>query len=362
MTITNFLFKIVRKLDPERAHSLTIQALKLGITPKYSNKSDEVLTSEVFGMKFQNPVGLAAGFDKSAEAFDSLDKLGCGFIEVGTLTLKPQVGNERPRVFRLEEDQAIINRYGFNNDGLSRAGKRLSKRIKSTGVLGINIGINKDSTTPIADYVEALRIVSPLADYITINISSPNTPGLRDLQSSEKLEKLLRSIEKSRSKNAGQTLTPPILLKIAPDLTEKEIKEIARIALKTRVSGLIISNTTVTRPALLKGLRKTEQGGLSGPPLFELSTKKLAQTYLACKGKIPLIGVGGVDSAETAYAKIRAGASLVQLYTAITYRGPCLFKSINDGLNLLIKNDNFRNVRDAIGIDAKYWASKKILD
>ena len=362
MTITNFLFKIVRKLDPETAHLLTIQALKLGITPKYNNNSDEVLTSEVFGMKFQNPIGLAAGFDKSAEAFDSLDKLGCGFIEVGTLTLKPQAGNERPRVFRLEEDQAIINRYGFNNDGLSQAVKRLSKRIKSTGVLGINIGINKDSTTAIADYVEALKIVSPLADYITINISSPNTPGLRDLQSSEKLGKLLRSIEKSRSENVGQTFTPPILLKIAPDLTEKEIKDIAQIALKTRVSGLIISNTTVTRPALLKGHRKTEQGGLSGPPLFELSTKKLAQTYLACKGKIPLIGVGGVDSAETAYAKIRAGASLVQLYTAITYRGPCLFKSINDGLNLLIKNDNFRNVRDAIGIDAKYWASKKILD
>ena len=362
MTITNFLFKIVRKLDPERAHLLTIQALKLGITPRYNNNSDEVLTSEVFGMKFQNPIGLAAGFDKSAEAFDSLDKVGCGFIEVVTLTLKPQTGNERPRVFRLEEDQAIINRYGFNNDGLSRAVKRLSKRIKSTGVLGINIGINKDSTTPIADYVEALRIVSPLADYITINISSPNTPGLRDLQSSEKLEKLLRSIERGRFENTDQKFTPPILLKISPDLTEKEIKEIAQIALKTRVSGLIISNTTVTRPALLKGHRKTEQGGLSGPPLFELSTKKLAQTYLACKGKIPLIGVGGVDSAETAYAKIRAGASLVQLYTALTYRGPCLFKSINDGLNLLIKNDNFRNIRDAIGIDAKYWASKKILD
>ncbi len=362
MTITNFLFKIVRKLDPERAHSLTIQALKLGITPKYSNKSDEVLTSEVFGMKFQNPVGLAAGFDKSAEAFDSLDKLGCGFIEVGTLTLKPQVGNERPRVFRLEENQSIINRYGFNNDGLSRAVKRLSKRINSTGVLGINIGINKNSTTPIADYVEALKIVSPLADYITINISSPNTPGLRDLQSSEKLEKLLGSIEKSRFEKESQALTPPMLLKIAPDLTEKEIEEITHIALKSKVAGLIVSNTTVTRPTILKGHKKTELGGLSGPPLFELSTKKLAQTYLACKGKIPLIGVGGVDSAETAYAKIRAGASLVQLYTALTYQGPCLFQSINDGLNLLIKNDNFKNVEDAIGIDAKYWADKKIPD
>ena len=183
MAITNFLFNIVRKLDPERAHLLTIQALKLGITPRYSNNSDGALTSEIFDIKFQNPIGLAAGFDKSAEAFYSLDKLGCGFVEVGTLTLKPQAGNERPRVFRLEEDQAIINRYGFNNDGLSRAVKRLSKRVKSTGVLGINIGINKDSTTPNADYVEALRIVSPLADYITINISSPNTPGLRDLQS-----------------------------------------------------------------------------------------------------------------------------------------------------------------------------------
>ena len=362
MTLTNFLFNIVRKLDPERAHLLTIQALKLGITPRYSNNSDGALTSEIFDIKFQNPIGLAAGFDKSAEAFYSLDKLGCGFVEVGTLTLKPQAGNERPRVFRLEEDQAIINRYGFNNDGLSRAVKRLSKRVKSTGVLGINIGINKDSTTPNADYVEALRIVSPLADYITINISSPNTPGLRDLQHSEKLEKLLRSIEESRFKNEGQIFTPPILLKIAPDLTKKEIKEITQIALKTSVSGLVVSNTTVTRPPLLKGYKKTESGGLSGPPLFELSTKKLAQTYLACKGKIPLIGVGGVDSAETAYAKIRAGASLVQLYTALTYRGPCLFKSINDGLNLLIKNDNFKNVQDAVGIDAKYWADKKILD
>jgi dihydroorotate dehydrogenase len=362
MTITNFLFKIARKLDPERAHLLTIQALKLGITPRYSNNSDEVLTSEVFGMKFQNPMGLAAGFDKSAEAFNSIDKLGCGFVEVGTLTLKPQAGNERPRVFRLEEDQAIINRYGFNNDGLSCAVKRLSKRKNPAGILGVNIGINKNSPTPISDYVEALRLASPLADYITINISSPNTPGLRDLQSSEKLEKLLGAIEKSYFENEGQTFTPPILLKIAPDLTEKEIKEIVQIALKTSVSGLVVSNTTVTRPTLLKGYKKTEPGGLSGPPLFELSTKKLAQTYLACKGKIPLIGVGGVDSAETAYAKIRAGASLVQLYTAVTYRGPRLFKSINDGLDLLIKNDNFRNVQDAVGIDAKYWADKKILD
>ncbi len=360
--MSNFLFNIVRRFDPERAHLLTIQALKLGLTPRYSNNSDEVLTSEVFGIKFQNPMGLAAGFDKSAEAFDALDKLGCGFVEVGTLTLKPQAGNERPRVFRLEEDHAVINRYGFNNDGLSSAIKRLSKRKKCAGALGINIGINKNSTTPIDDYVEGIRLASPLADYITINISSPNTPGLRDLQSAEKLEKLLESIERNHFEKERQAFTPPILLKIAPDLTKKEIKEITHIALKSKVSGLIVSNTTVTRPALLKGHKKTEPGGLSGPPLFELSTKKLAQTYLACKGKIPLIGVGGVDSAETAYAKIRAGANLVQLYTALTYQGPCLFQSINDGLNLLIKNDNFKNVKDAVGIDAKYWADKKIPD
>jgi dihydroorotate dehydrogenase len=355
------ILNLLKLLNPEQAHSLTIQALKIGISPNYKSRNlDNRLVSNVFGLEFPNPVGIAAGFDKSAEAFDSLCKLGTGFVEVGTLTLRSQTGNDRPRVFRLKEDQAIINRYGFNNHGLNIGIKRITKRRASSGIIGINIGINKNTSDPIGDYAKGLILALPIADYITINISSPNTPGLRDLQTSEKLEELLNVIKDTRQQKNKDINTPPILVKLAPDLSELMIKEIVEIAVKTGISGLIISNTTTERPKSLKSKNRSETGGLSGPPVFALSTKKLAQTYLACNGRLPLVGVGGVDSAETAYAKIRAGANLVQLYTALTYSGPSLFHSINEGLSLLVKNDNFTNVQDAVGVDAKHWATKVI--
>ncbi len=363
MALNSIVFNLVRSLNPEHAHWLTIQALKLGITPNYKTDTfSKLLTSKVFGISFPNPIGLAAGFDKSAEAFTGLSKLGCGFLEVGTLTLRPQPGNERPRVFRLNDDHAIINRYGFNNHGLDQGIKRLARRKKTAGIIGVNVGINKDSTSPATDYVEGLKLVLPVADYITINISSPNTPGLRDLQTAEKLEKLLSSIDKTLHQQEKQLIIPPILLKIAPDLTKIEIQEITKIALNKKISGLIVSNTTTTRPNFLKSNKQQEAGGLSGPPIFDLSTKKLAETYLACNGHLPLIGVGGIDSAETAYMKIKAGANLVQLYTALTYKGPNLFRSISNGLTQLLKNDKYKNVQDAVGVDAEYWANKAISD
>jgi len=357
--LTPIIMHLAHYLPPETAHSWTIRMLRLGISPRYpSFDNTSSLASSVFGIDFKSPVGLAAGFDKSAEAVKSLTRLGAGFIEVGTLTLRPQIGNQRPRVFRLKKDKAIINRYGFNNDGLDKGLERLGNLRKKPGIIGINIGVNKDTADAINDYSESLRRSIPLADYITINVSSPNTPGLRDLQKAKNLDNLLKSLVDIARDAQSNVTAKPLLLKISPDLTTDMIQEIVEIAINRGISGLIVSNTSVVRPLTLESTNKTETGGLSGLPIFELSTIKLAQVFMAAKNRLPIIGVGGIHNPKTAYEKIKAGASLIQIYTALTYAGPGLFSEINKGLSILLKNDNLSNITEAIGIDAEYWASK----
>jgi dihydroorotate dehydrogenase len=356
MVLADLMMPLARRIDPERAHRLAIKALKLGLAPRCVGECDPALQSTVFGIEFTNPVGLAAGFDKSAEAPEALLRMGCGFVEVGTLTPRPQSGNPKPRVFRLAEDQGVINRYGFNNDGLEVGLDRMMSRDRDAGIVGINVGINKDSTNQAGDFADAIRRSSSLADYLTVNISSPNTPGLRDLQAGDQLDGLLDAVINARDTATGKGAPPPVLLKIAPDLTRDMIEEIVEIAVARGVAALIVANTTVTRPEGLKSSTQVEAGGLSGPPLFQLSTQVLAWAYIATAGRIPIIGAGGVVGPETAYAKIRAGASLVQLYTALIYKGPGLFRAITVGLGAQLRNDGFVNIADAVGIDAARWA------
>ncbi len=357
MSLADLMMPLARCLDPERAHRLAIQALRLGLVPRPKRAvSDRILQSEVFGITFPNPIGLAAGFDKSAEVPTQLLGLGCGFVEIGTLTPRPQAGNPKPRVFRLPEDQAAINRYGFNNDGLEVGLGRLRDRDRNAGIVGINVGINKDSADQAGDYAEAIRQSAALADYLTVNVSSPNTPGLRDLQAADQLDGLLDAVVEARDAVTKETARPPILLKIAPDLSRDMVSEILDIAVARRVSGVIVANTTITRPAGLKSQNSGEAGGLSGAPLFALSTQVLAWAHIAAAGRIAIVGAGGVDGPETAYAKIRAGASLVQLYTALIYKGPGLFTTIIDGLGERLRRDGYNNVANAVGVDAAKWA------
>lgn len=333
-------------LPPEAAHNLAFQALKILYALNPGSVSDEVLRTKVCGLDFLNPVGMAAGFDKDAKIPHCLFRVGFGFVEVGTLTPEPQPGNPKPRLFRLKEDRALINRLGFNNEGFAAALSRLENRSR-VDMLGINIGANKKSEDPIADYVLGLKTFASVADYMTINISSPNTPGLRDLQKENSLKDLLDRLAKTR-KNLGSK-SPPLLVKIAPDLTDKELTTIIELALSHGINGLVIANTTIRRPKMLKSSNKVELGGLSGAPLFTPSTKLLAKAYRITAGKLPLIGVGGVSSAEQAYKKILAGASLVQLYTGFIYEGPGLAKTINQELARLLKRDGFKNVSAAVG-------------
>ena len=354
--------RLLRLFPAETAHNLTIKMLKLGVSLSKPSINTELAetTLDVFKLKFRNPIGLAAGFDKDGEVFDQLSKFGPGFIEAGTLTLKSQPGNPRPRVFRLKKHNAVINRYGFNNKGIIKGLDHLAKRGNNSVILGVNIGINKDTKTPIEDYLACLNKAKKIADYVTINISSPNTPGLRSFQKAEKLEELLNPLVRITLNDKDENQPLPLLLKIAPDLTNKDINEIVEVAVSSGISGIIVSNTTVSRPPNLTDNNKNEVGGLSGAPLFELSTKKLAQTFLAAKKRIPIIGVGGVENSETAYSKIKAGASLLQLYTALTYKGPQLFSEINKGLSKSLKDDNLKHISEAVGIDAEYWASKDV--
>jgi dihydroorotate dehydrogenase len=316
--------------DAEDAHGLTIRALAC-MPPLPLPKSDPKLAQRLFGLDFPNPVGLAPGFDKDAKVPDAMMRLGFGFVEVGTLTPLPQAGNPRPRLFRLTEDQAVINRMGFNNAGHWEALKRLKQR-KHIGVVGVNIGANKDSVDRASDYVAGIAAFSDVADYITVNVSSPNTPGLRGLQSARELENLLKRLNDARSTQARR---PAMLLKIAPDLEDAEMTDIAACCANGTVDGVIISNTTLSRPPL-SSAHGTQSGGLSGRPLFALSTQKLAKFYLLSKGQIPLIGVGGIEDGPTALAKIHAGASLLQVYSALVYRGPGL---ISDVLRTLTNSD-----------------------
>jgi dihydroorotate dehydrogenase len=336
-------------LNPETAHKLAVSvasALPLKTPPA----DDERLAVHAFGLRFANPVCLAAGFDKHGQALDRLFRFGFGGIEVGGVTPKPQAGNATPRVFRLPADQAIINRYGLNSDGLAAVAERLARRGKKLGPLGVNLGPNKDSTDRTADFVTLARGLAPHADYLSINISSPNTPGLRDLQEAEALDQLLARMR--------ETTERPLLVKIAPDMDLAALDGVIAASLRRGMDGLIVSNTTIARPAsLLSPQGMTAQtGGLSGRPLFAASTRLLAQSYLRLEGRMPLIGVGGIASAADAIAKIEAGASLVQLYTALIYQGPLLISKIKHGLLQKLSSES-RNLVGMTGIRARDYAA-----
>lgn len=335
----------MRLLPAERAHDLTLALLKSGLVPANPPVADPILASRHWGLDFANPLGLAAGFDKNAEVPDAMLAQGLGFVEIGSVTPRPQPGNPKPRLFRLSEDQAVINRMGFNNQGHSPVAARLAARRKN-GIVGVNLGKNKDSADAIADYAAGITRLGPLADYLVINISSPNTPGLRALQERVALRDLLQGVTEAL---AGLPQPKPLLLKIAPDLTPQDRADIAELALAFRLAGLIVSNTTIARPADLRSRDAGEQGGLSGAPLFAAATQILGDMYRLTSGKIPLIGVGGIGSAEQAYAKIRAGASLLQLYSALVYRGPALIGAINRGLAALLRRDGYHILGDAVG-------------
>ncbi len=338
----------LRRLDAECAHGLTIEVGRRGLLPAIPRIDDPLLRSRVCGLDFPNPIGLAAGFDKNAEVPDAMLGQGFGFVEVGTVTPKPQAGNPKPRIFRLAEDQAMINRLGFNNQGLARVAARLSdrRRAGATGIVGANVGPNRDAADPIADCAQGVRTLAPLVDYLVINVSSPNTPGLRGLQAEAPLAELLDRVLAARAESGCR---PPLLLKIAPDLDDDALAAVARRALAAGIDGLIATNTTTARPPALSGRHRAEAGGLSGRPLFAPATRVLAALFRLTGGRIPLVGVGGIASADDAYAKIRAGASLVQLYTALVYQGPLLVARINRGLAGLVRRDGFTSVADAVG-------------
>ena len=343
--------RLLRLLPPESAHRLSLRLLAL--TPPAllgtSGADDPILRTSAFGLDFPNPVGLAAGYDKNAEAFEGASHLGFGFVEIGSVTPRPQAGNPQPRLFRLAEDRAVINRLGFNTDGLDAVAARLSLR-RVGRIVGANLGKNKESTHAAADYAAGVRALGPHADYLVINVSSPNTPGLRALQGRAPLEALIAVALTARGGTQRRN-PPPLLLKIAPDLTDADKQDIAEVALTSGLDGLIVSNTTIARPAGLRSAAKGEAGGLSGRPLFAPSTTVLADMYRLTGGKLPLIGVGGIASAEDAYAKIRAGASLLQVYTALVYEGPGLVERIKRGLAGRLRADGFTSIAQAVGAD-----------
>lgn len=353
MGLYNLTRSLFFSLPPETAHGMAIFALKCGFVLSDHHRDDKVLAVKLWGMDFTNPVGLAAGFDKNAEVACAMLAHGFGFVETGTVTPKPQAGNPKPRLFRLTGDQAVINRMGFNNLGLKVYARNLKRRagLGKCGIVGANIGANKDSEDPASDYVTCLTRLLGLANYFTINISSPNTPGLRKLQRREALDDLLGRLLKVREEAVGLEVKPPLLVKIAPDLDEDEAADIARVVVKRGMDGLIISNTTVGLRAGLTSEFSGESGGLSGVPLFDRSTELLSHMYRLTKGKIPLIGVGGISSGDDAYRKIRAGASLVQLYTALIFQGPGLVRKIKLDLTEALKKDGFTSISEAVGAD-----------
>lgn len=341
-----------RMVSEETAHDLAIGALSKGIVPPQCRVASPKLEQEIWGIRFSNPVGLAAGFDKNAAAISGLAKQGFGFLEVGTVTPKPQAGNPKPRLFRLPEHRAIVNRLGFNNAGLDAYCDNLARAPQGM-VIGANIGKNKDSEEALVDYITCFRRVYPLVSYITVNISSPNTPGLRQLQSREPLVMMIKSLQAVRSEMIEQKHAfKPILIKFAPDLEDEDLEMIAEVAQSTVLDGMILTNTTIARPDYLGERWKSEAGGLSGKPVFERSTHVLKRMYQLTYGRVPLIGVGGIASAEDAYAKIRAGASLVQVYSALIYQGFALVPSINKGLLKLLERDGFAHVKDAVGANS----------
>jgi len=350
--VHNIIFKIIKKFPPELSHNITLRLLKFYLNYERTFQ-DSSLHQHIFGLDFINPIGMAAGFDKNAEVVNSLFGFGFGFIEAGTVTPKPQYGNDKPRIFRLKEDSAIINHLGFNNKGSEYVEKKLKKlnlNSLSNRIVGINIGINKETKNYIDDYNHCLELLGPLAHYVTINISSPNTPGLRDLQNRGQIEKLVQSINNKKN-NTDNLKNTPIFLKIAPDMDEEQIRDIALISLSNNIDGLIISNSTTYRSEILNSNYKNEIGGLSGKPLFLKSTLMLKKMYTLTNGQIPLIGVGGISNALECYEKIKAGASLVQLYTSLTYQGPKIINRILIELVNILKTDGYRNIKEAIGKD-----------
>lgn len=354
-----FAKPFIHALDPEKAHSLTIAMLSRGITGTgHRPRRFDSLKTSVFGLSFDNPVGLAAGFDKDAEALAGAQKMGFGFVEAGTVTPEPQPGNDRPRLFRLSADQAVINRFGFNNKGVEAFAGQLARFHppygRSRSIVGANVGANKDADDRTADYETCIRRLYGLSDYFTVNISSPNTPGLRALQSRQALEDLVGRVLAVRAdKIKAGAARIPILVKIAPDLLDADIRDIADITLAHDIDGLIVSNTTIERPENLRSTDKTQAGGLSGKPLFVPSTQMLRRVYRAIDGKKPLIGVGGITSGRDAYEKIRAGASLVQLYSALVYEGPGLVERIKADLARRLKKDGFASISEAVGTETR---------
>jgi dihydroorotate dehydrogenase len=347
-----FSLPLLRWFDPEDAHRMAIHGLRL-LPPVKPRTEDSKLAVRAFGLNFPNPIGMAAGFDKSAEVPDALLRLGFGFVEIGTVTPKPQGGNPRPRLFRLERDEAVINRMGFNNDGAEVALRRLAARAHHGGIVGVNVGANKDSSDRVADYVKLIETFAPVASYFTVNVSSPNTPGLRNLQQSAALDELLAKVIDARERvrrNAGDS---PVLLKIAPDLSLAELDDVVQIARSRGVDGMIVANTTLARPSSLREqARAKEQGGLSGRPLFRLSTRMVAETYVRTEGAFPLIGAGGIDSGGAALTKIRAGASLIQLYSSLVYKGLGLVDDIKNDLASTLLRTGRDSLSEIVGADA----------
>ena len=347
-----FARPILRALDPEDAHGLALKGLKLVPLPKPA-PNDPRLAIRAFGLNFPNPVGVAPGFDKNAEVPSPLLRLGFGFVEVGTVTPRPQAGNPRPRIFRLDADEAIINRLGFNNEGEKAALSRLAARAADGGIIGVNVGANRDSPDRIADYVRLIESFAPVASYITVNVSSPNTPGLRDLQQDKSLDDLLARAIDARERMRTRYGSIPVLLKIAPDLSLADLDDIVGVARQRRMDGMIISNTTLSRPPSLKEREKAiEQGGLSGRPLFALSTRVLAETYVRVEGAFPLIGAGGIDSGAAALTKIKAGASVVQLYTGLVFHGLGVVSEIKREILKALEKGRHNTLADLVGNDA----------
>ena len=347
--IASALLPLLRRIDPETAHNFALKALRWGLAGHAFGADDPVLAVTVLGRTFSNPIGLAAGFDKDAVAAAALMRLGFGFVETGTVTPRPQAGNSRPRLYRLEPDRAVINRMGFNNGGLDAYRRNLLGLSNRTAILGANVGINKDAADPERDYPAMIAAVGPLSDYVTINVSSPNTPGLRDLQSEGRLRSILRAVAAVPDK-------PPILVKIAPDLTDDGLEAVVETCVGEGVQGLIVGNTTLSRPFGITSRLIRKDGGLSGVPLFPLSTRMLARASLLARGRLVLIGAGGVFDANDALTKIRAGASLVQLYTGFAFQGPALIPRLKKELAAALKKAGYNKVQDAVGIDARNLA------
>jgi dihydroorotate dehydrogenase len=342
-------------LPPERAHDLAIKSLELGLYPRAEGPDDERLAQHLFGLDFPNPVGMAAGFDKNARVPRELLSMGFGFVEAGTLTPRPQSGNPSPRMFRSLPDRAVINRLGFNNEGQAAALSRLQDR--PPGIVGVNLGAGRDSKDRIADYVEGVRRMAEVASYFTVNISSPNTPGLRDLQAPEALDALLKRVQEAR---AVESRKPPLLVKLAPDLADEDLPEVVRIIVVNGADGIIVSNTTLARDSVRDRSFAKESGGLSGRPLFARSTRMLARIYQLTEGRLPLIGVGGIDSGETALAKFEAGASLLQLYTGLVFEGPGLIGRIKQALIAAMERERTDSLAPLVGRRAGEWAERAI--